>query len=65
MMEATKRLAEAVLRTAYSHDVTHGMNTYNECNHCGASVYWDEPVSKMEHDSECPVPLAMSHMGDD
>jgi len=41
------------------------MNTYNECNHCGASVYWDEPVSKMEHDSECPVPLAMSHMGDD
>lgn len=58
-METSKRLAEAVLRTAYTYDVSHGgMNAYNECNHCGASVYWDEPVSKMEHDSECPVLLA-------
>jgi len=59
-MEHSKILAEALLRTAHSHDVEHGMNAYNECNHCGQSVYWDEPVETIEHDSECPVLLARS-----
>ncbi len=58
----SKRLAEAVIHTAYRYEVSHGMNAYNECNHCPASVYWDEAVSTMEHDSECPVLLAEAIM---
>lgn len=61
-METSKILAEAVLKNAYIYDVTRGMNAYNECTHCGAFVYWDEPTSKMEHDSECPVLIAEKAM---
>ncbi len=57
-MENTKRLAEALVRVSYNHDVTYGMNAYNECRLCGQSVLWSTDESEIEHDSECPIVLA-------
>lgn len=51
-------VARAFLENAVSHDVTHGRNAYNECNHCAGYVYWNEDSSTIKHEKDCPVLIA-------
>lgn len=62
-MTDIERLAKAVLSQAIKHDVERGMNAYNVCNQCGASVFYNEPIQDIQHSADCPVLLAQTVTG--
>jgi hypothetical protein len=51
-------VAQAVLEGAIMHNVEKGRNAYNECVHCDAHVYWNEPDDLIRHDPRCVVLIA-------
>jgi hypothetical protein len=53
-----RRVAEAVLEGAIAHEVEKGRNAYNECVHCDAHVYWNEPDELIRHSPDCVVLVA-------
>ena len=52
------KLGETVMRLAFRLDVESGMNAYNECRLCGASVYHDQDLGDIKHNPHCAYLIA-------